>query len=70
MAPIGSLHASKAGQLTQLLFKAAGDRALVWAQMPVRLGTYSEPQLDLMLLKPRADFYASGTRATRCIANH
>jgi len=38
----------------------SADRALVWVQMPVRLDTHSEPQPDLMLLRRRADFYASG----------
>lgn len=60
MAPIGSRHASKVGYLDKLLQKAVGDRALVWAQNPARFGTYSEPQPDLMLLKPKVDFYASG----------
>lgn len=60
MAPIGSPHASKVGYLTQRLQRAVGNRALVWVQMPVRLETHSEPQPDLMLLKPRADFYESG----------
>ncbi|HET6629151.1 MAG TPA: Uma2 family endonuclease [Woeseiaceae bacterium] len=60
MTPIGSKHAAKVGYLTQLLMKAVGDRALVWTQNPARLGIYSEPQPDLMLLRPKTDFYASG----------
>jgi Uma2 family endonuclease len=30
----------------------------VWVQNPVRLNDFSEPQPDVALLKPRADFYA------------
>lgn len=60
MTPIGSRHASRVGYLTQLLINAVGERALVWTQNPARLGMYSEPQPDLMLLKPKTDFYASG----------
>lgn len=57
MAPIGSPHAGNVSVLTRLLVLAAGDRAVVWVQNPVRLSLHSEPQPDLALLKPRADRY-------------
>lgn len=60
MSPIGSRHAACVAYLMQLFFTAVGRRAIVQAQNPVRLGDLSEPQPDLMLLKPKADFYASG----------
>lgn len=59
MAPIGSRHAGHLTRLVSLMSKEVGERALVSAQNPVRLGDESEPQPDLALLEPRADFYAS-----------
>jgi Uma2 family endonuclease len=57
MAPIGSSHAGTVNQLTALLWKAAGDLAQVRPELVVRLGDFSEPQPDIALVKPRADFY-------------
>jgi Uma2 family endonuclease len=57
MAPIGSGHAGTVSQLNQLLLRAVGDRAHVLPQLVVRLSDISEPQPDLVLVKPRADFY-------------
>ena len=45
-------------RLIRLLDRAVGDRAVVSAHAPVRLSERSEPQPDLALLRPRADFYA------------
>jgi len=59
MPPPGSLHAGTVTQLASLLQRAAGDHALLQVQNPVRLDRYSEPQPDLTLLRPRADFYKS-----------
>ncbi len=53
MAPIGSAHAICVGRLTNLLAAELGQRALVWVQNPVRLGSRSELQPDLMLLNWR-----------------
>jgi len=57
MAPIGSDHAGVVNFLLRTLVFAAGDQAVVAVQQPVRLGDQSEPQPDVMLLKPRADLY-------------
>jgi Uma2 family endonuclease len=57
MSPIGSYHAGIVGRLTKVLTIMAGDKAVVWPQNPLRLGTYSEPQPDVMVLKPRPDDY-------------
>lgn len=57
MVPIGSGHSGTVNALTYRLTRAAGDRALVSVQGPLRLSDSSEPQPDLMLLQPRADFY-------------
>ncbi len=56
--PIGSRHAGTVTRLDRLLARAVGDLAVVWVGNPVRLSDRSEPQPDLMLLKPRADDYA------------
>ena len=57
MAPIGSGHGGTVSQLNRLLHEAVGDRAYVLPQLVVRLSDISEPQPDLALIKPRADFY-------------
>ncbi len=59
MAPIGSKHAAIVDVLGMLLTRVIGDRAIVGVQRPIRIGTHSEPQPDITLLKPRADFYSS-----------
>ena len=57
MAPIGSRHASVVDQLTRIIVGAVGERAITRVQGPVRLGDLSEPEPDLALLIPRADYY-------------
>lgn len=57
MAPIGSRHASVVNWLNRRFMSAVGERAIVQVQGPVRLGELSEPEPDLALLKPRADYY-------------
>jgi Uma2 family endonuclease len=57
MAPIGSPHAGTVAILSQLLWRLAGDRAVVWAQNPIRMGDLSMPQPDVVLLRPRPDMY-------------
>jgi Uma2 family endonuclease len=59
MAPIGNAHQSIVDQLTRTLVGAVGDRAIVRVQGSVRLSQWSEPEPDLVLLAPRADFYRS-----------
>lgn len=58
-APIGSPHAGIVKRLIQVLARAVGDRAIVSVQNPVVLGDFSEPEPDLMLLRPSPDFYAA-----------
>jgi Uma2 family endonuclease len=57
MAPIGKSHQSIVDQLTRALVRAVGEGAIVRVQGSVRLSQWSEPQPDLVLLAPRADFY-------------
>jgi Uma2 family endonuclease len=58
MAAIGTRHAACVDRLNYLLSQRIGGRAFVRVQNPVRLDAYSEPQPDIALLRPRADFYA------------
>ena len=61
MAPIGAAHGGKVNRLTSLVGRlAAGGQVVASVQGPLRLGPHSELQPDLMLLRPRADFYESG----------
>ncbi|HMN45779.1 MAG TPA: Uma2 family endonuclease, partial [Povalibacter sp.] len=54
MAPIGSRHAEVVDRLGKRLHAATGEVATVGVQRPVRLDSRSEPQPDLVLLKPRS----------------
>ncbi len=60
MPPIGPGHASVSVRLNRLLVRRAGDDAIVSVTNPMRLPPWSMPQPDFLLLKPRADDYASG----------
>jgi Uma2 family endonuclease len=58
-APIGPRHAALTTRLTRLFVRALGDSAVVSPGGPINLGEFSEPQPDILLLKPRADDYSS-----------
>jgi Uma2 family endonuclease len=57
MAPIGAEHAAVVAWLTDILAASAGGRASLRVQSPIRLGSDSEPQPDLVLVRPREDYY-------------
>ena len=58
MTPIGSAHGGTTTFLTSLVAHLVADgEVLASVQGPVRLDRHNEPQPDLMLLRPRADFY-------------
>ncbi|MCF8005473.1 MAG: Uma2 family endonuclease [Chromatiaceae bacterium] len=57
MPPIKPDHAGKNKRLNRLLNLRVGDEALVSVQDPLTLQPRSEPEPDLMLLRPRDDFY-------------
>ena len=59
MTPIGPRHNACVNRALRALVRAAGDDAIVQAQGSVRLDLRSEPEPDLVLIRPRADFYAS-----------
>jgi Uma2 family endonuclease len=54
MAPIGGPHMSMVNRLNALLVRAVGDRGVVSVQNPVALPPNSEPQPDVVVLKPSA----------------
>ena len=58
MAPVSPRHGSVLMRLNRECGLAMRGRAIVAVNDPLRLGPRSEPQPDLMLLAPRADFYA------------
>lgn len=57
MTPIGSPHAACVKFLNTLLNRLFSGRMLVGVQDPIRLDDFSEPQLDITLLRWRDDFY-------------
>jgi Uma2 family endonuclease len=52
MAPIGRRHFNLVNRLTRLLSNAVREKAVVSVQNPVVLRPISEPQPDLVLLRP------------------
>jgi Uma2 family endonuclease len=52
MSPIGHHHATCVHALSAFLTRAVGDRALLWPQNPVRLPRDTQPQPDVVLLRP------------------
>ncbi len=59
MAPIGIHHTSVVDRLARWLMSAVSDEAIVRIQGSFRLSGFTEPQPDVILLKPREDFYWS-----------
>ena len=59
MSPIGSLHAALVARLASALGQRVGETAVIWTQNPLTLDDTSQPQPDLAVLRPRADFYAA-----------
>jgi Uma2 family endonuclease len=59
MAPIGIQHCSAVDRLTHGLVTAVGAQAIVRVGGSFRLSNITEPQPDLILLRPREDFYSS-----------
>ena len=61
MSPIGSRHAGTVARIHHLFSIRLLDQAVVWIQNPLLLVRHqSEPEPDVMLLAPRADFYTGG----------
>jgi Uma2 family endonuclease len=56
---IGPRHAACVDRATRAFVTTARDAAIVRVQGSVRLDFFTEPEPDLVLLRPRADYYAS-----------
>ena len=50
-------------RLDAILARRLGERVLINPQNPTVVDEFSEPQPDIMLLKPRSIFTTPGTRA-------
>jgi Uma2 family endonuclease len=59
MSPIGPRHGAAVARATRALVTQARDAAIVRVQSPVRLDFYTQPEPDVVLARPRADFYAT-----------
>ena len=57
MSPIGVLHAAIVARLASHFSQRLGPIGVVWCQNPLRLDDISEPEPDIAILRPRADFY-------------
>ena len=57
MTPVGTVHTSAVMRATHALMLAAGTRAGVRGQSPIRLGDHSEPEPDIVVVRWRDDFY-------------
>ena len=59
MSPIGSTHGGTVNRSSTFFNRKFGDLVIVSVQNPIRINDFSEPQPDIALLKPRADFYSN-----------
>ena len=60
MSPIGPRHGAVVDRVNRIMVLAAGTRAIVRVQGSIRLNGFTEPEPDLVLLRPRDDFYRGG----------
>lgn len=59
MTSIGPRHGASVDRVARALILSLGESAIVRVQGSVRLDAFNEPEPDIVVLKPRADFYAS-----------
>lgn len=57
MSPIGAEHSGIVDQLSEILVDQLARRAVVKVQGPIQLDDHSEPEPDVVLSKPRRDYY-------------
>ena len=67
MSPIGQRHASRVARANALFVTTFGERAVVNPQNPLQLSDWTEPQPDIVVLKPRSDFYEHTSMTTCCM---
>lgn len=56
----GPRHCAAVDRAARAMFLTVGDHAIVRVQGAARLDLFNEPEPDILLLRPRHDFYASG----------
>ncbi|WP_069791675.1 Uma2 family endonuclease [Cyanobacterium sp. IPPAS B-1200] len=59
ISPVGFKHASCVKKINYLFAEKLGSKVIIGVQDPIKLNNNSEPQPDIVLLKPRKDFYAN-----------
>ncbi|NJL66711.1 MAG: Uma2 family endonuclease [Oscillatoriales cyanobacterium RU_3_3] len=59
MAAIGTRHARSVKRLNRRFNEIPEDLAIIGVQDPIQLTERTEPQPDVVLLQPRADYYGS-----------
>jgi len=59
MSPIGVLHAAIVDALIRHFGRHAGKAVCIRCQNPLRLDDISEPEPDIAIIRPRADFYTT-----------
>ena len=59
MSPIGNRHAGCVNRINDLFTFLFRGKAIVTVQNPARLNEYNELQPDIILAKPRSDYYSS-----------
>jgi Uma2 family endonuclease len=59
MAPVGTRHISCVNRANALFTARLAGKAMVSIQNPVVLSRYTEPQPDIVLAKPREDYYSA-----------
>lgn len=58
MSPIGSKHQAIVDKLSRIFNRTLLDHAIIRVQGPIQIKDWSEPEPDVLLLKPQTDFYA------------
>ena len=64
MSPIGRRHTACVNRLNSVFSQLLGKKVIIAVQNPIILNNLSEPEPDIALLQPRADFYESGNPST------
>lgn len=58
MSPVGDPHIGCVNRANALFSSRLAGKVIVSVQNPVRLSRYTEPQPDIVLARPRTDYYA------------
>lgn len=57
--PFGKEHLATVGRINMLLTPLLAGKSIVFSQSPVQLADKSEPEIDLMIVPHRDDYYAN-----------